>query len=384
MGGLHYKTSRIHRALIAVVGVFVIGGLIVPVTRAGSYSATVLFPLTNPDGPGSSIPNAYGSVAAGGQVIGYGESSATGGADNAYLWSSAGVSDLNPSGFSYSYPGATDGSNEVGDGIPNGGEYNHALLWSGSAQSAVDLNPANFTDSFAVAVSGNQQVGYGFGPSINIFQALLWTGTASSAVPLSPADVTGLAEGTDGTQQVGYENNQAYLWSGTEASGVDLGAGLAGFNKSIALGLCPTQEVGYGVTSAGINDHALLWSGTAGSVLDLNPSWLMDSQATATNGSVQVGYGELSQGFYYAVAWQGTAQSAVDLNSMLPAGQIWSSAQAFSVDGAGDIFGVASTAGDSYAVEWSPVVPEPMSIGLLATAAIGLCGWRERRINSSE
>jgi hypothetical protein len=64
----------------------------------------------------------------------------------------------------------------------------HAVLWSGSATSAVDLNPTDLSGinySAAYATNGIDQVGYGYN-STNIISgdALLWTGTAASAVDL--------------------------------------------------------------------------------------------------------------------------------------------------------------------------------------------------------
>jgi hypothetical protein len=47
----------------------------------------------------------------------------------------------------------------------------------------VDLNPYVFTSSFAVATNGTQEVGDGIETGNN-YQALLWTGTADSAVNL--------------------------------------------------------------------------------------------------------------------------------------------------------------------------------------------------------
>ena len=72
----------------------------------------------------------------------------------------------------------------------------HALLWSGTAASAVDLNPVGFTFSEARGVFGGQQVGYGYGPATGgtFNHALLWSGTAGSAVDLQsflPENYTG-------------------------------------------------------------------------------------------------------------------------------------------------------------------------------------------------
>ena len=82
----------------------------------------------------------------------------------------------------------TNGTQQVGfGGFSNG--YRHALLWSGTAASAIDLTPIGYDISDAMAISGNQQVGYGWGPAAgpgNYEHALLWSGTAASAVDLPP------------------------------------------------------------------------------------------------------------------------------------------------------------------------------------------------------
>jgi hypothetical protein len=64
------------------------------------------------------------------------------------------------------------------------GNYEHALLWNGTAASVVDLHPAGFSDSNATAVSGAGQVGYGYSEGSN--HAFLWSGTAASALDLHP------------------------------------------------------------------------------------------------------------------------------------------------------------------------------------------------------
>ncbi len=205
----------------------------------------------------------------------------------------------------------------------------HALLWNGTAASAVDLNPAGYTSSFAYGASGTTQVGYGYGTTGNNNHALLWNGTAASAVDLNPAGYTySLAYGASGTKQVGYgdstatgNNDHALLWSGTAASFVDLNP--AGYTSSAALGASGTTQVGYGFgTATGNNTHALLWNGTAASAVDLNPAGYTCSLAQAASGTMQVGYGggTATGNNRHALLWSGTAASFVDLNAFLPAG----------------------------------------------------------------
>ncbi|MGD0770937.1 MAG: hypothetical protein ABSB42_22365 [Tepidisphaeraceae bacterium] len=181
----------------------------------------------------------------GNQQVGYGAGSGTGNNSHALLWSGTAGSavDLNPTdlgGITGSAAFGTNGTQQVGYGYGSGtGNSDHALLWSGSAGSAVDLNPTNLngiTTSVAWGTNGAQQVGYGLGyisGTGDFSHALLWSGTAGSAVDLNPTDFSGIASsfafGTNGTQQVGYgagsgtgNNSHALLWSGSAGSAVDL------------------------------------------------------------------------------------------------------------------------------------------------------------------
>jgi len=67
-------------------------------------------------------------------------------------------------------------------------DQDHAVLWTGSAASAVDLNPTDLSGinySAAYATNGIDQVGYGYNNATIISgNALLWSGTAGSAVNL--------------------------------------------------------------------------------------------------------------------------------------------------------------------------------------------------------
>ena len=82
----------------------------------------------------------------------------------------------------------TDGVHQVG--YAYGLDFQqHAMLWSGSADSAIDLQPTNLpalnlTNSTAIGVHGMQVVGSGSG-----LHALLWNGSANSAVDLTPVNL---------------------------------------------------------------------------------------------------------------------------------------------------------------------------------------------------
>jgi hypothetical protein len=179
--------------------------------------------------------------------------------------------DLHPSGFTNSSAYGISGSQQVGSGFGSATGFElHALLWSGTASSAVDLNPSGFTNSAAYGISGSQQVGNGVPAGGGIAHALLWSGTASSAVDLNPSgfDVS-LGYGTSGSQQVGYgagpatgDAFHALLWSGTASSVVDLQSFLSSdYSYSVAQGIDANGNViGYAHHIPTGQDHAILWT----------------------------------------------------------------------------------------------------------------------------
>jgi hypothetical protein len=302
-----------------------------------------------------------------GAAAGYGYGPATGGSYHALRWSSSGsvAIDLNPSTFTASWARATDGTRQVGLGTPaSATDQTHALLWSGSAASAIDLNPPGLASSYANGVGDGMEVGSGTGiPTSNQQHALLWTThAASSAVDLHP-DVLGqlgqsFANAVTSAQQVGHGSGQAtnfkpnaFLWTGTAASAVDLNPN--GYIESYAYGVGDGQQVGKGSASIIFGSaHALLWSGSALSAVDLNPVGFDYSSAYGVKGKRQVGsgYGPATNDQYHALTWAGTAASVTDLHALLPAG--FTSSYAYSIDPAGNIFGLALDAGGTHAVEW--------------------------------
>ena len=181
------------------------------------------------------------------------------------MWNNAVDSpvNLNSSGWTYSLAYATDGVQQVGYADPSGSGFDHAVLWSGSAQSFVDLNPAGYSVIPSRRhPAGGQQVGVGY--STTGHKSLLWTGTAASAINRCPREVP-FPKPTRPTERnrldssytngVGY---QAILWSGSAASAVNLGQGWA---YAIGAG----KELGSGPMG-----QALVWSGTAASAFNLN------------------------------------------------------------------------------------------------------------------
>jgi hypothetical protein len=335
-----------------------------PVTYQGVDLFTVRGLANSVDGS-FDVGTGYPQSAFGGQVIG-------GNTGHALLWDHNGTpTDLHPAalGFSYSVTNGTNGQQQVGVAFSNGSSV-HAMLWNGTAASAVDLNPSGYGSSYAYGTNGTQQVGVGAG---NIENAILWNGSAQSAVRL--ANSVSAAFGTNGTHQVGNaeaedSRQHAMLWSGTPDSAVDLNGQ---FLSSNAWAISPdgTQQVGsaYGPSTGG-NTHAVLWRGSAASVVDLTPeASVIVANAFATNGKQQAGavYGNDTAGKLHAAVWSGTADSMIDLQPLLPSNLV--SSRATGIDGDGNIYGLAvDTAGNPHAVEWIPV-PEPTALANLALVA---------------
>src|SRR3954462_1775168 len=101
--------------------------------------------------------------------------------------------DLNPSGFTSSEADGIANGQQVGVAAGPATDFDsHAILWTGTAASAVDLNPSpsGATMSQAYGVADGQQVGFSGGTATGNPHAILWTGTAASAVDLNPSGFT--------------------------------------------------------------------------------------------------------------------------------------------------------------------------------------------------
>ena len=208
-----------------------------------------------------------------------------------------------------------------GQFVGSAGLLPHAMLWNGLDAAPIDLHPTDlgFDSSGAYGTNGTQQVGsggfhisdYPYGRS----HALLWSGSADSAVDLHPTNIPGMtdssAAATDGLQQVGEAWNSAtpsqphaLLWNGSADSAVDLNP--AGFLSSYAIGVAGGKQIGDGTSAAG--DEALLWSGTAQSVINLHellPSDFTKSYAggiDATGDVFGIAFNATDQ-LYHSIEW---------------------------------------------------------------------------------
>jgi hypothetical protein len=207
----------------------------------------------------------------------------------------------------------------------------HAMLWTRNESSSfVDLNPSQLGFAFSVAngidANGRQQVGaaskvssveglFGPNPALNVeTHAMLWSGTAASAVDLHPSGFdSSVAVAVSDQHQAGYgmltgqQKNHALLWAGTAAGVIDLNP--SGFTESIAGGIRFSVQVGggYGPSTNG-KYHALLWTGAANSAIDLHsflPSQYVESVAATVDEYDDVaGWAVTGTGEFHAVLWR--------------------------------------------------------------------------------
>ncbi|MGA2440593.1 MAG: hypothetical protein ABSH08_06520 [Tepidisphaeraceae bacterium] len=323
----------------------------------------------------------------GGQMVGY--LIASDYSDHAALWTSGGLTDLNPTGDISSWVYGTNGMQQVGAGGP--GNSQSALLWGGSASSVVVLPSLGYPEAAAHGIGGNQEIGYvGYGSEVNYHQAVAWNGNGDTYVNLNPSAYQG-SEGyaTNGHQQVGLalagNLEHAMLWSGTAASAVDLNV-TAGVSGSAAYGISDDGSQQVGTESNLYTDYtseAALWTGSAASWVNLNPAGWDFTVAYGTNGHQQVGSGfNNSGGYSQALVWSGSATSMVDLNDFIPSQYAPMGSYAYAIDSSGDIYGYfAALTAKAYAIEWVPTpVPEPTGLVLIGAFAWALLSARRCRI----
>jgi hypothetical protein len=218
--------------------------------------------------------------------------------------------DLHPSGWAYSGASGTSLGNQVGNAWSADGSASHAIVWSGSAASAIDITPPGYNAGVS-AISGTDVGGamvslsnpYGYGV------AALWHGFNNAPINMSPAP---------GDPTVG--------------SGI--------------FCLSGNQQGGYVYYSSTNLQHAVIWSGTPGSMVDLNPdASIVNSYVQGTNGTQQCGTAQINgyahqqcgtaqiNGYAHAAVWSGSASSFVDLQTFLPSNVLYSNAYAIDADG---------------------------------------------------
>jgi hypothetical protein len=131
----------------------------------------------------------------------------------------------------------TNGTQFVGFGTNRADGSTNALLWKTVGGFSTNLRPSMSTESRATTVWGNQQGGYFVGPQTGGYEhAVIWAGTAGSAVDLNPnatfqrSTVVAVRNGL----QVGWARplghptrSQAIAWHGTSGTWINLHSRLA-------------------------------------------------------------------------------------------------------------------------------------------------------------
>jgi len=241
------------------------------VWRGWSESGTVLSPAP---GVGSSVSAAWGGQQGG--TVQSGQES------HAAIWSGSAQSlvDLHPThvgGVVHSSVHAVDGQSQVGSYyIPNGGMFAGGLacMWSGTAQSWVDLHPVGFFVSEAHGVLGEVQVGTAWGEDLG--NAVMWMGSAESAVLLAPPEaLASAALCLDENHQYGMigvlepvPGLYPARWSGTAESWENMGVpeGRWGEIHAVHGG----WKVGFSTSAGDVDERAYLWTDGPGSYVDLH------------------------------------------------------------------------------------------------------------------
>lgn len=266
-----------------------------------------------------------------------------------------------------------------------------AVLYSMSSGTYTDLTPPGYFSAATQGVYGgtNTQVGSGFGPSGSVM--LMWNGTAGSFVNLTPAGwASAAAAGAAGNTQVGNGVSGAggfgrpFITYGTAASYVELTP--AGATSAGVAGCDLTSQVGGVLWPSAAQGHAALWYGTADSVVDLHPAFAASSAAAAVWGMMQVGaYVPSAGGLGQAVRWESSAASAEDLHQYVTSqlGAQYLATEATGIDPiTGNIVGNAFTTNGvqliPHAIMWSREIPGP---GTAAALALGMIGLGRRRRN---
>jgi hypothetical protein len=303
---------------------------------------------------------------------------------HAFLLGVEGYMDVTPAGFTGAMINDSAGLQHVG-GVAAMGDYpGHAWLWTDTGAS-IDLNPPGFSVSEALGVGGGLQVGHVYSGSycsqcglVMQRHAVMWTGSADSAVFLhTKFSSDTMATGTDEVQQVGQGavgiGYHALLWNGPGSTVIDLHPGTA-YKVSMASAVDDGQQVG-SISGTPTSDvpHAALWTSTAASCLDLNPAGYVQSSACSVRDGVEVGSGAPSAAplTRRALAWQGSAASVTDLHALLPAEfQSWNSS-AEDIDAQGNIVGSVELGGERRPALWLRTDPLPIpQSGSLGTVAL--------------
>ena len=336
-----------------VVGVASLVSLLV----AGKAWGAVQYTVTDLGTPGAtwSVATGINNV---GQVVGWDQTASSN--DNVFLYSGGSMQNIG-SGYGYAI---NDNGQAVGSTA--GGS---TFLYSGSSM---------------------QYLGRGYGYGINNLgqvvgqdsdnnQAVLYSGGSMSYLGTLGGDVSRATGINDNGQVVGWAQTvsgyyNAFLYS----DGTMQGLGTLGGNASFAYAVNNSgQVVGLADIGSG-HSNAFLYSG--GTMKDLGTlDGIVQTNSVAyginDNGLI-VGYTQTASDGNSAFLYSGGVME--DLNSLIPSNSGWTLEQANGINDSGQIVGYGLIGGYDHAFLLNPV-PEPSTLTLLGTAALGLLGWAWRR-----
>jgi probable HAF family extracellular repeat protein len=246
---------------------------------------------------------------------------------HAFRWTSAtGMADLGVlagGGFSLARGTNSDGTVVVGYSDVAGGI--HAFRWT-SATGMTDLGTFGGNYSFALGTNndGSVVVGYAYLPSSAV-HAFRWTSPTGMVDLGTLGGTNSFAVGTSGDglvvvggSEVTIGNNIQHAFRWTSAGMVDLGTlgGSGFFTTAQSTNADGSVVVGYGQVSSTFHYHAFRWTGATG-LVDIG-SLGGDVIQTATNsdGSVVVGTSTGVGIPYHAFRWT-SATGMRDLNTLL-------------------------------------------------------------------
>jgi len=262
--------------------------------------------------PGSSYASAVFEKRQGGKVD-------VGGNSHASMWSGSAATwiDFHPTGAVSSWINGMDGD-EQGGVVVVSGATQHAALWRGTSDW-IDLHTGPSSSWVQAVHSGRQAGGADLGGRTS---AVLWSGSAASAVELGPDGIDfSVVNGMDETHQVGFywsPDQHACMWTGTKESFVDLNP--VGASQSGAWGAGSGYQVGLYLPQQAQNGRACIWKGTAESMEDLGvlvPNAQTLAQGVWTQGQTIYVVGYVNYGLFggvQALLWVRKSPCPSDLN----------------------------------------------------------------------
>lgn len=234
----------------------------------GTASSFRALALTHPDYIGGRA-----NAIAGDQVVGEASYLRGRGGEHACMWNLATGAwvDLQPANGVFSTARDTDGEYQVGYLYLTGRSQPSAVMWHGSAASAVVLEPPGSRGSECFAVANGTQVGHVQTADL-VMRPVVWHGTAASWRDMLPSGyIEGQILGTTGDFHVGwaYRNDfgsTAMLWFGDNPNvNIDLRTLLGPeWGQCVATSITVEGDIatigGYGRRAGSLFEQGVVWT----------------------------------------------------------------------------------------------------------------------------